>query len=97
MLLLQRVSLLSKQFVYTAAMMSTATDLDPQILGIVCDDTYMFLDSILFSLLDAKVTKITNLSPTVKGFTAHISKSAKFRAGQWVDVFLPGVDMVGNA
>ena len=97
MLLLQRVSLLSKQFVYTAAMMSTATDLDPQVLGTVCD-TYLFLDmQYFFSLLDAKITKITNLSPTVKGFTAHISKPAKFRAGQWVDVFLPGVDMVGNA
>ena len=37
------------------------------------------------------------MSPTVKGFTLQIDQeNSKFKAGQWIDLFIPGVEMVGG-
>lgn len=51
-------------------------------------------------LYDAKITRIEQLSPTIKGFTLQVTskteKNLSFKAGQWVDFFIPGLDKVGG-
>lgn len=48
-------------------------------------------------MFEAVITNISELSPTVKGFSFEVDRassgsSASFLAGQWVDFFIPGVD-----
>ena len=40
--------------------------------------------------------EIKNLSTSVKGYNLSIPKSSTFKAGQWVDFFIPGVEMIGG-
>lgn len=48
-------------------------------------------------LSDASVLQVSSLSPTVKGYRLRVEDPRlTFRAGQWVDVFIPGVDQVGG-
>jgi len=47
-------------------------------------------------ILDAKITGISNLSSTVKGYKLEVPKPSTFKAGQWIDLFIPGVEMVGG-
>ena len=51
-------------------------------------------------MFDAEIACIEDLSPTIKGFTLQlISKEGDvptFKAGQWVDFFIPGVEKVGG-
>ena len=58
-------------------------------------------------MLRAVITNISELSPTVKGFsfeverrgsggTAAVAVKPSFLAGQWVDFFIPGVDQIGG-
>jgi len=47
-------------------------------------------------VLDAKITRISDLSTTVKGYKLHFDKPSTFKAGQWVDFFIPNVDMIGG-
>lgn len=47
-------------------------------------------------ILDAKIMEIKNLSTSVKGYTLSVPKSSTFKAGQWVDFFIPGVEMIGG-
>ena len=46
----------------------------------------------------AKVVSITNLSPTVKGLTLKVAEGEtnSFKAGQWLDFFIPGEATVGG-
>lgn len=51
----------------------------------------------------AVITGIQELSPTVRALQLHIENDSKegrgafrFRAGQWVDFFVPGLDKVGG-
>ncbi|XP_076810147.1 oxidoreductase NAD-binding domain-containing protein 1-like isoform X1 [Clavelina lepadiformis] len=48
----------------------------------------------------ARVISVKNLSPTVKGVLLHLNDSDRqatsFLAGQWVDMFIPGVETVGG-
>eukprot|EP00095_Tigriopus_kingsejongensis_P008270 maker-scaffold240_size241964-snap-gene-1.19 protein:Tk08270 transcript:maker-scaffold240_size241964-snap-gene-1.19-mRNA-1 annotation:"oxidoreductase nad-binding domain-containing protein 1-like" len=46
--------------------------------------------------MDARLVRRQNLSPTVLGFTFHSAHPGTFRAGQWVDFFIPGVNQVGG-
>jgi len=48
------------------------------------------------SVLDAKIIEITNLSPTVKGYKLAVKdgNDTTFKAGQWVDFFIPTVGIV---
>ena len=47
-------------------------------------------------ILDAKIIEITNLSPTVKGYKLAVKdgNDITFKAGQWVDFFIPTVGIV---
>ena len=50
-------------------------------------------------ILSAQIVDIQQLSPTVKGYTLKVSKNETdptYRAGQWLDLFIPNVDMVGG-
>lgn len=51
-------------------------------------------------IVNAEIAHIENLSPTIKGFTLQtLSKDeseATFKAGQWVDFFIPGLEKVGG-
>jgi len=49
-------------------------------------------------LLDCKVTRIEDISPTVKVLSvkANNPNTINFKAGQWVDFFIPGEDQVGG-
>jgi len=47
-------------------------------------------------ILDAKITKISDLSTSVKGYKLHFQKPSTFKAGQWVDLFIPNVEMIGG-
>ena len=51
-------------------------------------------------IFDAEISYIEQLSPTIKGFTLQvISKEwsvPTFKAGQWVDFFIPGMEKVGG-
>ena len=45
----------------------------------------------------AVINDISDLSPTVKGFSFEVdNNAASFLAGQWVDFFIPGVEQVGG-
>lgn len=44
----------------------------------------------------AQVVAMTNLSPTIKGLTLKLGCESSFKPGQWVDLFIPGVDKVGG-
>lgn len=50
----------------------------------------------------AKIVSISDLSATVKGLTLAVdrdlikSKNLSFKAGQWLDFFIPGEDQVGG-
>lgn len=49
--------------------------------------------------LAGKVTKLEDISPTVRRLTVSLDKSAinsSFKAGQWVDFFIPGEPQVGG-
>jgi len=49
--------------------------------------------------ITASIQDIQQLSPTIKGFTFKKSPGSghpTFKAGQWVDFFIPGVDKVGG-
>ena len=50
----------------------------------------------LYFFIDAKITGISNLSSTVKGYKLEVPKPSTFKAGQWIDLFIPGVEMVGG-
>ncbi|RUS78325.1 hypothetical protein EGW08_013903 [Elysia chlorotica] len=48
-------------------------------------------------ITEAKVSEIENLSSTVKLMKLHVNdKNVSFQAGQWVDMFIPGVETVGG-
>ncbi|XP_023333403.1 oxidoreductase NAD-binding domain-containing protein 1 isoform X3 [Eurytemora carolleeae] len=50
-------------------------------------------------ILLARVSKIKDISPTVRTLTLTVDKeknTSSFRAGQWVDFFIPGVEQVGG-
>lgn len=49
-------------------------------------------------LLDCKITKVEDISPTVKAVTVEAKNPNKinFKAGQWVDFFIPGEAQVGG-
>ena len=50
-------------------------------------------------VFDAEISCIEQLSPTIKGFTLQLitqTDNSSFKAGQWVDFFIPGVDKVGG-
>jgi ferredoxin-NADP reductase len=46
----------------------------------------------------AQIVQIEDLSPTVKSYTLKMYGGGRknFAAGQWVDFFIPGLDMVGG-
>jgi len=50
----------------------------------------------------AQITSLSNISDTVKHLTLQVDpeiikhKKLSFKAGQWLDLFLPGVDQVGG-
>lgn len=47
----------------------------------------------------ASIQSIKQLSPTIKGFTLRaspLSGHLSFKAGQWVDFFIPGMDKIGG-
>ena len=47
----------------------------------------------------AKVVSITRLSPSVKGLTLKVAEGEakpSFKAGQWLDFFIPGEATVGG-
>ncbi|XP_005097509.1 oxidoreductase NAD-binding domain-containing protein 1 [Aplysia californica] len=45
----------------------------------------------------AQIKEVKNISPTVKQLRVHVMDSCFFfKAGQWVDMFIPGVDVVGG-
>jgi len=49
--------------------------------------------------LQAFIQDIKQLSPTIKGFklkTTAAAANASFKAGQWVDFFIPGLDKIGG-
>ncbi len=48
--------------------------------------------------LEAKIVRIQSLSPTVKGYSLSLdgTQSVNAKAGQWIDLMIPGVDMVGG-
>jgi len=50
------------------------------------------------STMTAHITDISQLSPTIKGFSFKIDSELKhtFKAGQWVDFFIPGMDKIGG-
>jgi len=47
---------------------------------------------------EVTVTKLLNASPTIKTLTLHLNQPPKstFKAGQWVDFFIPGEPQVGG-
>lgn len=56
-------------------------------------------------ILSAQIVEIQQLSPTVKSFTLKVQQkddeernasSSSYRPGQWLDLFIPSVDMVGG-
>ena len=49
-------------------------------------------------ILSAQIVEIQHLSPTVKSFTLKVptKKLSSYRPGQWIDLFIPSVDMVGG-
>jgi len=49
-------------------------------------------------LLDCKITRIENISPSVKVLSVEADNPNKinFKAGQWVDFFIPGEAQVGG-
>ena len=54
-------------------------------------------------IVPAEIVSIEDLSPTIKGFTLQITAPhdnktppLTFKAGQWVDFFIPGVNHVGG-
>merc|ERR1719495_3156198 len=51
------------------------------------------------STFGASIQEITQLSPTIKGFKMKIQpghKGLSFKAGQWVDFFIPGIEKIGG-
>nr|CAB3264611.1 oxidoreductase NAD-binding domain-containing protein 1-like [Phallusia mammillata] len=52
------------------------------------------------SLCTAQVVRIDDFSISIKGLQLFVTKqqrsNAEFKAGQWVDMFIPGVDTVGG-
>jgi len=51
------------------------------------------------STISASIQEIKQLSPTIKGFTLKKSPGSgnpMFKAGQWVDFFIPGLDKIGG-
>jgi len=49
-------------------------------------------------ILSAQIVEIQHLSPTVKSFTLKVptKELSSYRPGQWIDLFIPSVDMVGG-
>jgi len=49
-------------------------------------------------MLDCKITKVGDISPTIKALTlkADNPKALTFKGGQWVDFFIPGEAQVGG-
>lgn len=48
-------------------------------------------------ITEAEVVSIKQLSPDIKGLTLKVEKNdSGFKAGQWMDFFMPGVDTVGG-
>jgi len=48
-------------------------------------------------ITEAEVVSIKQLSPDIKGLTLKVEKNESgFKAGQWMDFFMPGVDTVGG-
>merc|ERR1712029_407965 len=49
-------------------------------------------------MMNAHIQEIVQLSPTIKGFTIKVDGSVpgSFKAGQWVDFFIPGLDKIGG-
>jgi len=50
-------------------------------------------------VLDASISQIRSVSPTIKTLTLSIDKKTihqTFKAGQWVDFFIPGIEQVGG-
>jgi len=49
-------------------------------------------------LLDCRISKVQDISPTVRAMTleAQNPKKINFKAGQWVDFFIPGEAQVGG-
>lgn len=48
-------------------------------------------------IAEAEIKHITNISPTVKELDIHVRDDKfYFKAGQWLDMMIPGVDVVGG-
>ena len=51
-------------------------------------------------VFEAEISCIQQLSPTIKGFTLQLTSKTgltpSFKAGQWVDFFIPGLEKVGG-
>ena len=51
-------------------------------------------------VFQAEISCIQQLSPTIKGFTLQLASKTgitpSFKAGQWVDFFIPGLEKVGG-
>ncbi|EGD72999.1 hypothetical protein PTSG_04708 [Salpingoeca rosetta] len=48
------------------------------------------------SAVRAVVQRIVQATPTIKTFALGVERPVAFKAGQWLDVFIPGTDMVGG-
>ena len=52
------------------------------------------------NIFSAEISSIKQLSPTIKGFTLQVTSKTEtpptFKAGQWVDFFIPGLEKVGG-
>lgn len=49
--------------------------------------------------LPARITEVKDISPSVRSLTLAVDKdkiTSTFKAGQWVDFFIPGVEQVGG-
>ncbi|RHZ69747.1 hypothetical protein Glove_279g13 [Diversispora epigaea] len=46
--------------------------------------------------ISAKIISITNVTPTIKTFLFHSSSSLHFFPGQWLDVFISSISIVGG-
>lgn len=44
----------------------------------------------------ARVTDMWHLSPTVKTLFLHVNTTASYKAGQWLDLMIPGLSKVGG-
>lgn len=48
------------------------------------------------AISQSTVVNIEKVSPTVKLFTLEVPGTLRFEAGQWLDVFIPGLETVGG-